>query len=57
LGCGDLKGCRREAANCSSAHCCYHGAQVESIQEGPLDVPLEVEEEAHAPPAKEVPED
>ena len=33
------------------------GAQVESLQEGSLDVPLEMEEEAHAPLAEEAPED
>ncbi|CAE7481866.1 unnamed protein product [Symbiodinium natans] len=34
-----------------------HGAQVQPVQEGSLEVPLEVEEEAHAPPAKEAPKD
>eukprot|EP00439_Symbiodinium_sp_Y106_P086575 s383_g34.t1 len=34
-----------------------HGAQVQPLQEGTLEVPLEVEEEAHAPLAEEAPKD
>ena len=34
-----------------------HVAQVQPLQEGHLDVPLEVEEEAHSPLAEEAKED
>merc|ERR1712216_118929 len=34
-----------------------HGAQIKSLQEGPVQVPLEVEEEAHPPSAEEAPQD
>merc|ERR1712129_399798 len=34
-----------------------NGTQVQSLQEGAVDVPMEVEEEAHSPPAEEAPQD
>ncbi|CAE8625813.1 unnamed protein product [Polarella glacialis] len=34
-----------------------HGAQVQPLQEGSVQVPLEVEEEAHPPIAEEAPQD
>ena len=34
-----------------------HGAQIESIQEGAVDVPMEVEEETHSTAAEEAPQD
>merc|ERR1712129_257216 len=34
-----------------------HGTQVQPLQEGAVDVPLEVEEEAHSSPAEEAAQD
>merc|ERR1712204_56681 len=36
---------------------CGNGTQVQPLQEGAVDVPLEVEEEAHSPLAEEAPQD
>jgi len=44
-----------EVSNWSSAR--HHGAQVEPVQEGQIDVSLEMEKEAHAPTAEETPQD
>jgi hypothetical protein len=41
----------------SSTRSSCHGAQIESVQEGALDVQVEVEEEAHAPSPKKAPQD
>jgi len=49
-----------QAADLGEAPCrdlCRHGAQVEPVQEGALDVPLEVEEEEDPSPAEEAQED
>jgi len=35
----------------------HHGAQIQSLQEGAVQVPLEVEKEAHSPLAEEAQED
>ena len=45
-----LTGAKRHGA-------CRHGAQVQPLQEGQVQVPLEVEEEAHSPLAEEAPQD
>ena len=45
-----LTGAKRHGA-------CRHGAQVQPLQEGQVQVPVEVEEEAHSPLAEEAPQD
>merc|ERR1711957_566002 len=51
MGCGGLSQC-----SCGQPGR-QHGAQVQPLQEGPFDVPLEVEEEEDAPHAEEATQD